>query len=369
MDIGVPREQRPDEYRVGLTPAGIELLTALRHTCYVERNAGLGAGFSDLDYQHAGARIVYSPGELYGRASMVIKVSRPTAAEFELMQDECILMGFMHLSVARPERIAAILQKHITAFSYELIREEDGTLPVQVPLSQAAGRMTPQIAGVIMQNNHSGKGILLGGVPGVPPAEVVIIGAGAYGSAAAHAFLRQGASVYVLDKDLRRLQALEESHATAGRLVTMVSHPFNVRKVTRFADVLVGAVLDPGKRAPIVITRELVKHMKQRSLIMDVSIDQGGCVETSRPTTHRDPVFIEENVIHYCVPNMTSVVARTATHAFNNAAWPYIYAIAKDGLDAAMAASKSLSLGVAIHAGKVLNPTLAASLAGKERAE
>ena len=180
MDIGVPREQRPDEYRVGLTPAGIELLTALRHTCYVERNAGLGAGFSDLDYQHAGARIVYSPGELYGRASMVIKVGRPTAAEFELMQDECILMGFMHLSVARPERIATILQKKITAFSYELIREEDGTLPVQVPLSQAAGRMTPQIAGVIMQNNHSGKGILLGGVPGVPPAEVVIIGAGAY---------------------------------------------------------------------------------------------------------------------------------------------------------------------------------------------
>ena len=157
--------------------------------------------------------------------------------------------------------------------------------------------------------------------------------------------------------------------STAGRLVTMVSHPFNVRKVTRFADVLVGAVLDPGKRAPIVITRDLVKHMKQRSLIMDVSIDQGGCVETSRPTTHRDPVFVEENVIHYCVPNMTSVVARTATHAFNNAAWPYIYAFAKDGLEAAMAASKPLSLGVAIHAGKVLNPTLAASLAGKEQTE
>ncbi len=369
MDIGVPREQRPDEYRVGLTPAGIELLTALRHTCYVERNAGLGAGFSDLDYQHAGATIVYSPGELYGRAGVVIKVARPTAGEFELMQDGCILMGFMHLSVARPERIATILQKKITAFSYELIQEEDGTLPVQVPLSQAAGRMTPQIAGVIMQNNNGGKGILLGGVPGVPPAEVVIIGAGAYGSAAAQAFLRHGASVYVLDKDLRRLQALEESHATAGRLVTMVSHPFNVRKVTRFADVLVGAVLDPGKRAPIVITRDLVKHMKQRSLIMDVSIDQGGCVETSRPTTHRDPVFVEENVIHYCVPNMTSVVARTATHAFNNAAWPYIYAFAKDGLEAAMAASKPLSLGVAIHAGKVLNPTLAASLAGKEQTE
>jgi alanine dehydrogenase len=368
MDIGVPREQRPDEYRVGLTPAGVELLTCLRHTCYVERDAGRGAGFSDVDFQRAGARIVYSPAELYGRAGMVIKVTRPTAGELEMIQDECILMGFLHLSVARPERIATILQKRITAFSYELIQEPDGTLPVQVPLSQAAGRMAPHIAAIIMQNNHGGKGILLGGVPGVPPAEVVIIGAGTYGTAAAHAFLRNGASVYVLDKDLKRLQSLDETHGTLGRLVTMVSHEFNLRKVVSFADVLLGAVLIPGKRSPIIISRDLVRLMKPRSLIMDVSIDQGGCIETSRPTTHRDPVFVEEDILHYCVPNMTSVVARTATHAFNNAAWPYIYAIAKNGLEAAMAESHPLALGVATHAGRVLNPTLAAGLGGKEPA-
>ncbi len=369
MDIGVPREQRPDEYRVGLTPAGVELLTGAGHTCYVELDAGSGAGFSDLDYQNAGARIVYSPEELYGRAALVVKVGRPTAGEVDLLQDGCILMGFLHLSVARPERIAALLKKNITALSYELIQEPDGTLPVQVPLSQAAGRMTPQIAAVLMQNNHGGKGILLGGVPGVPPAEVAIIGAGSYGTAAAHAFLRQGASVYVLDKDLRKLQEIDDAHGGLGRLVTMVSHEFNLRKVMKFADVLVGAVLVPGTRSPIVITRELVKLMRPRSVIMDISIDQGGCVETSRPTTHRDPVFVEENIIHYCVPNMTSVVARTATHAFNNAAWPYIYTIAKSGLDAALAGSSALALGVATHGGKVLNQTLAAGLGRKEKAQ
>ncbi len=367
MHIGVPREQRPDEYRVGLTPAGVELLTASGHSCYVERDAGMGAGFSDLDYEHAGARIVYSAAELYGRADMVIKVGRPTADEVDMLRDECVLMGFLHLSVSRPERVAKLLDKKITAISYELIQDEDGTLPVQVPLSQAAGRMTPQIAAVLMQNNHGGKGILLGGVPGVPPAEVVIIGAGSYGVAAAHGFLRQGSSVYVLDKDLKRLQVTDEMLGMNGRLVTMVSHDFNLRKVAKFADVLVGAVLVPGARAPIVITRELVKLMRPRSVIMDISIDQGGCVETSRPTTHRDPVFVEENVIHYCVPNMTSVVARTATHAFNNAAWPFIQDIARDGVDAALEHAGPLSRGVATHRGNVLNATLAASLSRKER--
>lgn len=369
MDIGVPRERRPDEYRVGLTPAGVELLTEAGHVCYVEREAGLGAGFSDVDYQRAGARIVYSPGELYGRAGMVIKVGRPMADELDMLLDGCILMGFLHLSVARPERIAKIKEKRITAFSYELIREDDGVLPVQVPLSIAAGRMTPQIAGILMQNNHGGKGILLGGVPGVPPAEVVLIGAGRFGSTAAQTFLKAGASVYVLDRDLKRLEALDEMAGGGGRLVTMVSHQFNIRKVIKFADVLVGSAFIPGTRSPILITRDMVRLMKPRSIIMDISIDQGGCVETSRPTTHRDPVFIEENIIHYCVPNMTSAVARTATHAFNNAAWPYVYSVAKHGLEDAMARSRALTLGVAIHNGQVLNPTLAASLSGKEAAQ
>jgi alanine dehydrogenase len=259
-----------------------------------------------------------------------------------------------------------LLEKRITAIAYEMIQEPDGTLPVLAPLSTAAGKMTPQIAATLLQNNHGGKGILLGGVAGVPPAEVVIIGEGTYGLAAARGFLAAGASVYVLDRDLARLQFIEQASGCAGRLVTMVSHPFNLRKVVRFADVLVGAVLQPGERAPIVVTREMVHSMKARSVIMDISIDQGGCVETSRPTTHRDPTFIEENIIHYCVPNMTSVVARTATHAFNNAAWEYMRSVVTLGLRAAMENHPALRHGVLLHDGKILDPSLAAQFGVRE---
>jgi alanine dehydrogenase len=366
MDIGVPKEQRADEFRVGLTPAGVELLTHSGHACYVEKDAGRGAGFSDIDYERAGGRIVYSPQELYGRAGLVLKVGKLTAEEVDMLREGCMLMGFLHLAVSRRERVQMLLRKKITAIAYELMQDDHGLLPVQIPLSQAAGRMAPQIAATMLQNHHGGKGILLGGVPGVPPAEVVIIGAGTFGTAAAHAFLREGASVYVLDHDLARLQYLDEMHGMAGRLVTMVSHPFNIRKVIKFADVLVGAVLVPGTRSPIIVTRDMVKLMKPRSIILDISIDQGGCVETSRLTTHRDPTFVEENILHYCVPNMTSVVARTATHAFNNAAWPFIREIARVGLEAAMQESSTLRRGVATLGGVIVNPVLAAHHGEKE---
>lgn len=366
MNIGVPRERRADENRVGLTPAGVELLAAAGHMSYVEDEAGVGAGFSNVDYEQAGARIVYSPQEVYGRADLLVKVARPTEEEVELVHEGSTLMGFLHLAVARRERVETLLERRVTAIAFETIQNDDGGLPVQTPLSKAAGLMAPQLAGALMQNNHGGKGILLGGVPGVPPAEVVIIGAGTFGTAAAHAFLGAGASVYVLDQDLSRLQYLDERCRVGGRLVTMVSHRFNIAKVIKFADVVVGAVLVPGARAPIVVTREMVRSMKPRSVILDISIDQGGCVETSRPTTHHDPTFIEEGIIHYCVPNLTSVVARTATHALNNAAWPFIREIAQDGLEAALAKTSALKRGVATYNGRVVNPTLAASLGLKE---
>lgn len=366
MNIGVPRERRVDEHRVGLTPAVIELLAATGHTCYVENDAGIGAGFSDVDYERAGARIVYSAQEAFGRADLVVKVSRPTEEEVELIHDGSIIMGFLHLAVARRERIEMLLQKQVTAIACETIQNDDGSLPVQTPLSKAAGLMVPQLAGVLMQNNHGGKGILLGGVAGVPPAEVVIIGAGTFGTSAAHALLGTGASVYVLDQELSRLQYLDEKCRMGGRLVTMVSHKSNIAKVIKFADVVVGAVLVPGARAPIVISREMVRTMKPRSVILDISIDQGGCVETSRPTAHHNPTFIEEGVIHYCVPNMTSVVARTATHALNNAAWPFIREIATSGLAAALEKMSALKRGVATHKGHVTNPTLASGLGMKE---
>jgi alanine dehydrogenase len=366
MDIGVPREHRADEHRVGLTPAGIELLTAAGHACCVEKDAGRGAGFSDLDYEHAGARIVYSSEELFGRSDLVFKVERPTSDEVGWMREGTTFMGFLHMAVCPRELTEAMLAKRMTAIAYELIQEPDGSLPVLVPLSQAAGRMTPQVAATLLQNDHGGKGIVLGGVPGVPPAEVVILGAGTYGTAAARGFLAAGANVYVLDRDLSRLQFLDSIAGHGGRLVTMVSHPFNIRKTARFADVLVGAVLLPGERAPVVVTRAIVKSMKQRSIIMDIAIDNGGCIETSRPTTHRDPTFIEENVIHYCVPNMTAVVARTATHAYNNAAWPFMQAVANMGLGRALALHPSLRHGIVLHRGEVVHHSLAAHLGVQE---
>lgn len=362
MHIGVPRERRPDDYRVGLTPAGVELLTAAGHTCSVEHDAGRGAGFSDVDYEKAGGRIVYSPEEAYGRADLVVKVAPLTAEELPWVREDSILMGFLHLAAGKPDTVQTLLAKRVTAIAYETIQDDDGVLPVLRPLSQVAGRMAPQIAATLLQNDHGGNGILLGGVPGVPPAEVVIIGAGTFGAAAAQAFLEAGASVHLLDKNLRRLQDLDALYGSGRKPVLMVSHDFNIRKVVKFADVLVGAVLVPGARAPIVVTREMVRSMKRRSVVLDISIDQGGCIETSRPTTHRDPTFVEEQVIHYCVPNMTSVVARTATHAFNNAAWPFMREIAEHGLERALAALPALRRGVATHRGHVVHPALAAHL-------
>jgi alanine dehydrogenase len=366
MTIGVPREHRADEHRVGLTPAGVELLSAAGHACLVEKDAGRGGGFSDHDYERAGARIVYSREELYGRSDLLYKVERPSLEEVEWMREGATIMGFLHMAVCPAEITAAMMAKGLTAIAYEMVQEEDGSLPILVPLSQAAGKMTPQLAATFLQNNNGGKGILLGGVPGVPPAEVVIIGGGTYGTAAAHGFLAAGASVYVLDHDLGRLQYLDAIAGHGGRLVTMVSHLFNIRKVVRFADVLVGAVLRPGERAPLVVTREMVKSMKSRSVIMDIAIDNGGCVETSRPTTHRDPTYVEENVIHYCVPNMTSVVARTATHAFNNAAWRYMHSVAALGVEVALAGSAALRQGTMLRHGKPVHPSLATAPSAPE---
>jgi alanine dehydrogenase len=368
MDIGVPRERRVDEYRVGFTPAGVALLTAAGHTCWIERDAGRGAGFSDVDYEKAGGRIVYSAQETYGRADLIFKVGLLGTEETEWLREGATVMGFLHLAAGRREVVEGLLAKRVTAVAYETIQLDGGSLPVLIPLSQIGGGMTPQVAARLLQNDHGGNGILLGGVPGVPPAEVVVIGGGAAGSAAARAFLGIGASVYVLDRDLHRLQQLDYLCGFGRRAVMMVSHDFNVRKVVRFADVVVGAVLVPGARAPQVVTSQMVKSMKPRSVVIDMSIDMGGSVETSRPTTHRDPTFVAEGVIHYCVPNMTSVVARTATHAFNNAAWPFMWEIARAGLESALSRMAGLGRGIATHGGKIVNPALTAHLGSEEGA-
>jgi len=292
---------------------------------------------------------------------MLLSFSRPELSEFELLHEGQILCGFLHLAVAHPRKIELLLERKITAIAYETIQDGHGHLPVLAAASQIAGRMIPPIAAQLLQNNEGGHGILLGGVPGVPPAKVVILGAGIVGTNAARIFGAMGAHVTILDQDPQRLQSLDERGCKAD---TIVAYDFNVARAVRRTDVLVGAVLIPGARTPHVVTREMVQTMKPRSLIMDISIDQGGCVETSRPTTYQNPTYIEEGVIHYCVPNMTGVVARTTTHAVNNAAWSYIQEVANRGLNPALATDRALRHGLNTYDGKIVHPALRESLGG-----
>jgi alanine dehydrogenase len=359
MNFGIPRERRELELRVGLTPYGVDLLTRDGHVCYVEKEAGLGSGFTDYHYEKAGGRIVYSGEEVYGRSDVVLKVGRPTQEELDWLREGQIVAGFMHLAAARRRTIEVMLEKSITAVAYETIARDDGTLPVLRTMSEVAGRMAPQLAATFLQSDHGGRGVLLSGVPGIPPARVAVIGGGILGTNAARTFLGLGADVFVLDRDLERLRELDQEFG--GRVTTMVSYPFNIARVARFVEVLIGAILTPGARAPVVVTREMVRSMKRGAVILDFSIDQGGCVETSRPTTLRDPVFIAEGVVHFCVPNVPGSVPRTATHAFNNAIWPYLRQAASVGLDQAIQDIPALARGIAVREGEIVNEVLAAA--------
>lgn len=354
MNIGIPKERRPFEFRVGMSPAGVELLTQRGHQVYIEHEAGLGAGFSNLEYEKVGARISYSADEVFGRADILLKVARPTKEEIEWLRPGTTLAGFLHLASAQRDKVDLLLEKKITAIAYEQIQLADGSLPVLRPFSEIGGSMTPTIAARFLQCNRGGRGILLGGVPGVPPAEVVILGSGVVASYAARSFLGLGAHVTVIGIDLAGLQ---DMHERFPGIATMISSKRNIEKATAYADVVVGAVLVTGQRAPILVSRKMVQNMKPRSVIIDLSIDLGGCIETSRPTTHELPVYVDEGVTHYCVPNMPSVVARTATHAFVNAAMPYIRDIANQGADAAASADPSLAMAINTHDGRLVHLT------------
>jgi alanine dehydrogenase len=350
MNVGIPKERRPFEYRVGLSPAGVEILCLKGHTVFVESGAGDGAGFADKKYQEAGAQIVYSTEEVFGRADLLLKVARPTEEEIDRLRPGSIIAGLLHLASSRQKKIDDLLENKITAIAYEQIRAADGSLPVLRPFSQIGGAMAAEVAARLLQSDQGGRGILLGGLPGVPPAEVVILGAGTAGTYAARSFTGVGAHVTVLDKDVNVLQRVNQWNPN---IVTMLSTDRNIRRSCEYADVLVGAVLVSGARAPILVSREMVRKMKPRSVIIDISIDEGGCVETSRPTTHDHPSYIEENVVHYCVPNMPGVVARTATHGFVNAAIPYILDIANMGADGAIAKNPAIEMAVNTHNGEI----------------
>lgn len=352
MNIGVPKERRPFEFRVGLTPAGVQMLVEQGHICYVEHEAGLAAGFVDQEYENAGARIVYTPHEVFGRADLLLKVARPTLEEINWLRPGSAVAGLLHLNSARQEKIEALLKSKITAIAFEQVSLPDGTMPIRRPLATIGGVMVPQIAARLLQTDAGGKGMLLGGVVGVPPAEAVIVGAGVTGTAATKGFVGMGAHVTVLDTNIITLERLYDRFPG---ILTLISNPINLRRVLSYADVLVGAVLVPHQRSPIVITREMVKLMKPRSIIIDMSIDEGGCVETSRPTTHDRPTYIEEGVVHYCVPNVPSVIARTATYAYVNAAFPYIQELANKGIQRAVQENSALGISVATHDGQTVN--------------
>jgi alanine dehydrogenase len=350
MNIGIPKERRPFEFRVGMTPIGVQMLAIEGHTCYIEHEAGLGAGFSDLDYEQAGGRIVYSAHEVFGRADLLMKVARPTYEEIEWLRPQTIIAGLLHLNSSRKDKIDLLQEKEITAIAYEQIQLPDGSFPIRHPLSQIGGRLAAQIGATLLQNDRGGKGIMLGGIASVPPAEVVIIGAGVVGTCALTAFMGMGAHITVLDKDLNALQRVYDKYPG---IVTLMPYPNYIARVCKFADIVVGSILVAGGTAPVVVTKEMVRTMKPRSVIMDISIDEGGCVETSRPTTHEHPTFVEEGVIHYCVPNIPSVVARTSTYAYLNAAFPYIWELANKGVDDAINENPAIEVGTPIYKGEL----------------
>lgn len=350
--IGIPKEHRPFEFRVGLNPPGVAELCSRGHKCYVETGAGIGSGYKDTEYELAGATIAYNEDEVFRRADLLLKIQRPTETEAEWLAEGQTMMAYLLFGSVRASRINALQERKVTAIAYEHICYSDGHRPVMYPLSQIGGRMSAQIAASLLQNNHGGKGQLLGGIAGVPSAEVVIVGAGVSGTAAAEAFLGLGARVILMDRDLKRLQTVHT--AFGNRITTMVAHSYNLQRVTSFADVVVGAIHTPGQRADQIITRKMVRAMKAGAVIVDLSIDHGGFAETSRPTTQDNPTFVVDEVIHYCVPNVPGVVGRTATHAFIGAAWPYIDAVTTHGVDAALDHLPELRQAVVMHRGKML---------------
>lgn len=363
MEFGIPKEVRDLESRVGLTPAGVSSLVRRGHIVYVEKNAGVAAGFSDETYRTSGAQVVYSAAEVYGRSEVIVKVTRPTASEHVFFSPGQTLVAFLHLAVASPDFIDALVASEVTAIACEMIEQANGVRPILVPMSEVAGRLAPFVAGQLLMSNNGGRGTLLSGIPGVPRGAVAIIGGGVLGSNAARAFLNMGAQVVVLDSDMERLQRLDET--LNGRVTTMISSGYNLERVTEFADVVVGAVLTPGRRAPLLITRKMIQRMRPGAVIIDFSIDQGGFAETSRPTTLRDPFYIVDGIIHHCVPNMTAAVARTTSYGLTNALLPYLVDLGDRGLNDLLKSKPHFASGINLIQGKIANREVAQAL-GRE---
>ena len=359
MIIGVPTEVKDNEFRVGLVPAGVKALTELGHMVIVQEGAGEGSGISNEEYVQAGGRIVGNSEQVWSKGEMIIKVKEPVEEEYPKLTDGQMLFTYLHLAPL-PDLTRVLLKKKVTGIAYETIKEEDGRLPLLTPMSEVAGRMAIQIGAQYLEKNQGGRGILLSGVPGVPPAQVVIIGGGVVGVNAAKIALGMAAQVAILDNSLPRLRYLDD--VFLGRVATLASNSLTISQSIRKADLLIGAVLIPGASAPKLVSREMISSMKKGAVIVDVSVDQGGCIETTRPTTHSHPTFSVDGVLHYCVANMPGAVPRTSTFALTNATLPYAIKLARHGLRQAIKSDSGLAEGVNVYGGHVTYRAVAESL-------
>jgi alanine dehydrogenase len=358
MTIGVPKEVKDQEARVGLLPSGAKHLTEAGHTVLVQAGAGQASSLPDEEYAQAGARIVANAAEVWSQSDLVIKVKEPQASEYGFLRPGLILFTYLHLAPL-PELTDKLLAARVNAVAYETIREADHSLPLLTPMSEVAGRMAVQVGAQYLEAPMGGRGILLGGVPGVAPANVVILGGGVVGHNAAKMAVGLGAHVTIIDRNLERLRTLDDIYSSA--IVTLASNDYTIRESLRHADLVVGAVLIPGASAPKLVRRDMIPLMKKGSVIVDVAIDQGGCVETAHATTHTDPIYFVDGVLHYCVSNMPAAVPHTSTFALNNATFPYLLELANRGLEGAVRHSNAIREGVNTYQGHVVYQAVAES--------
>jgi alanine dehydrogenase len=359
MRIGVPKEIKVHEYRVGLVPGGVRELVKAGHEVFVQSGAGVGIDESDDVYAAAGAKIVATAKDIFEAADLIVKVKEPQLQECRMMRRGQTLFTYLHLA-PDPAQAKALMESGVTAIAYETVGAPDGSLPLLTPMSEVAGRMSVQVGAASLQKANGGRGVLLGGVPGVPPARVVILGGGVSGSSAAEIAVGLRADVTVVDSSLKKLRTLDALFA--GRLKTCASTTAAIESLVVQADLVIGAVLVTGAAAPKLVTREMVKKMQPGAVLVDISIDQGGCFETSRPTTHAEPTFVNEGVVHYCVTNMPGAVPRTSTFALTNATLPYVKALAHHGVEEALALDSYLAQGLNVHAGAITHEAVARDL-------
>ena len=355
MRIGVPKEIKDNEYRVAMTPGGVAQLISAGHQVVVETRAGDGSSFTDDEYAAVGAAIVGSAAEAWA-ADMVIKVKEPQAVEYGFMRPDLVLFTYLHLAAdeALTREMAA---RGLTGIAYETVERPGGQLPLLTPMSEVAGRMATQVGAHYLERKNGGRGKLLGGVPGVRAADVVILGGGVVGTHAAQIALGMGANVVIIDRDLDRLRYLSEN--LHGRLTTLAANPLTIAEAAKRADLLIGGVLVKGAKAPRLVTRDMIRTMKPGSVIVDVAVDQGGCIETTRPTTHSNPIYLVDQVVHYGVTNMPGAVPRTSTYALSNATLPYAVKLANLGAEAAIRGDQGLALGVNTYRGHITYPAVA----------